>query len=456
MEHWEIFIGILALAAGLWQQLKSIGHWFESLFIQTCKTDEALGVLILTHCSAATKKGRNPSYESTQGLYVKPLGKKRRVAYELMMARNNQIVWCKGFPMRYKLNKEEDLHEAEGSASYAFSFIRRTVDFDALIIKVLEASEEAHTRVNGYVSARYKVIYHQGSRLGSELAKQRDDDDGHGSLPKDYNFLWNDVCGRRLLQWQYEDLTSSELLMSIEGLALMPNVAQMAEEIKDWHTRQSWYRTRRIPWRRGYLLHGLPGTGKTTMVREISAALDMPVHVMDLGSMSNGDLHEAWTKAIENTPCTILIEDVDSVFQGRKNIAQNGGMMSSGGLTFDCLLNCVDGVERADGCLLLITTNDAGSIDPALLRPGRVDKKVEFPLLDFERRLKLAKQILEDDVKGFQMAQDSGDMAAAEFVEKCCREALKDVYAGEAESAKLIAIDAKDIVELKREVPKKK
>lgn len=125
-----------------------------------------------------------------------------------------------------------------------------------------------------------------------------------------------------------------------------------------------------------------------------------------------------------------MLEDIDGVFQGRKNTAKSGGMMSSGGLTFDALLNCIDGVERADGVLLIVTTNHPDTVDPALMRAGRVDRVVTFGALDYARRVELARRILGAGEAADRIAIESGDVPAARFVEMCCRVALERVFEG--------------------------
>src|SRR4029079_15091109 len=121
------------------------------------------------------------------------------------------------------------------------------------------------------------------------------------------------------------------------------------------------------------------------------------------------------------------IEDIDNVFHGRENIARKhspmplflgGGRKDDEGrdpapmptpLTFDCLLNCLDGVERSDGIFTIITTNDVSKIDPAMgqprklpdggvefisTRPGRIDKAVELTYMEPADKKVLAKRIL--------------------------------------------------------------
>lgn len=180
-----------------------------------------------------------------------------------------------------------------------------------------------------------------------------------------------------------------------------------------------------------FLLGDFTVTHNTTLARAIGEDVDMPIHVFDLASMSNNDLREAWAEMAADAPCVALIEDIDGVFVGRQNMASGaGGTMARAGLTFDALLNCIDGVERKDGVLLVVTSNHIDKIDPAMLRPGRIDRVVEFKSLDHVARLKVARQILGDDPAIAQLLGDT-DVPAAQFVEKCCRKALDKLYGDE-------------------------
>lgn len=135
-----------------------------------------------------------------------------------------------------------------------------------------------------------------------------------------------------------------------------------------------WYRTRGVPWRRGYLLHGPPGTGKTSLVRAIAGELGLDLAVIGLASGKLDD--SGLTAALASAPprTALVLEDVDAAFSGR----QRGE--GQGRLTFSGLLNAIDGVASQEGHLLFMTTNHPECLDPALVRPGRIDLSLEVGL----------------------------------------------------------------------------
>lgn len=154
-------------------------------------------------------------------------------------------------------------------------------------------------------------------------------------------------------------------------------------DLRDFYRSASWYTQRGVPYRRGYLLHGPPGTGKTTLVLALAGELKVSVAVLSLSSRLMSD--EALRALVDSLPLAtiLLIEDVDCVFKGKRETTQDTGVTLSG------LLNALDGVSSREGRVLFLTTNHLGRLDPALIRPGRVDRKIElaYATPDQARRL---------------------------------------------------------------------
>ena len=173
------------------------------------------------------------------------------------------------------------------------------------------------------------------------------------------------------------DSDSDAVAKPTEQLALPGHIRSLVTEIEQWTHDVEWYRQRGIPWKRGLCLHGAPGNGKTSLVRAMAEEFDLPVFMFDLASLRNGEMVREWRRLREYAPCIAIIEDVDATFEGRKNAS---GLED--GLTFDCLLNCIDGVQRVDGIMLVLTTNHLDRLDPALTRKSRIDDIVELGPLD--------------------------------------------------------------------------
>ena len=420
LPTWEVIAATAAVAAGAWSYARGIAAWLKGRVIVQRRADWEVAGLVLSYLLRGKDApgGSVPVFGATSTYYLKPLGRYGRVVYQDMRWSGTHKLWVGRKPLWFHPDKEDK--QVGEEYPFVFSFIRGTLDWDALVIEAMEW-EIALPKMTSAAS-RFRVQYHYGKTLGGEIAQQKRDS---ASKRPDY-MAWNQTIGQRLLKWKPEDFGAPPM-RSIDGLAVMPQLQHAIDRARIWRKSKRWYLDRRLAWRLGFHFWGAPGTGKTTLARELAAEFNFAVHVLDLASMSNEDLRDAWTEAVGDAPCMVVIEDVDRVFDGDKNISPGGGMMSSGGLTFDCLLNCVDGIERSDGIMLVVTSNHPERVDPALRRAGRLDEEVGFWPLNYECRLKVARQILsEEDAE--RVAMETGDVPASAFTEHCCRIALARLY----------------------------
>lgn len=160
-------------------------------------------------------------------------------------------------------------------------------------------------------------------------------------------------------------------------------VAAVLADMRRFYAARGWYADRGVPWRRGYLLHGPPGTGKSSLVRALASELDLDIASLDVGraGMGDDDLREAMIAAPAGA--LIAVEDVDAVFTGR------GAGERRAGVSFSGLLNAIDGYAAQEGRALVMTTNHRDRLDPALIRPGRIDVEVELGLVGADTAARL-------------------------------------------------------------------
>lgn len=188
-----------------------------------------------------------------------------------------------------------------------------------------------------------------------------------------------------------------------------------------------WYAQRGLPYRRGYLFYGPPGTGKTSLSLALAGELKVPLYILSLSTGSLTD--ETLTMLFVGLPrkCIVLLEDIDcagvqrgnshmddeSEWESSDEEVQSDDDSRSGGtkakslksskekkrssksdvnssfsaqqhkqprmsVSFSGLLNAIDGVASHEGRILIMTTNHRERLDPALIRPGRVDMQIEF------------------------------------------------------------------------------
>lgn len=183
----------------------------------------------------------------------------------------------------------------------------------------------------------------------------------------------------------------------------------IVDQIDYFNSHEDWYHSRGMPYKLTYVLHGAPGTGKTSLVRALAAHYGRSVYSLNLASMSDNSLGLAFSKVPKGG--IVLIEDFDSVravkARGGRDIivpSQQSGEGTQGGLldmeflSLSGILNTLDGIVSLDGVMVFMPTNHLEVLDPALIRKGRVDHVLEIPLLqDTEVREYI--QLMYSDIK---------------------------------------------------------
>lgn len=145
----------------------------------------------------------------------------------------------------------------------------------------------------------------------------------------------------------------------------------MLADAKRFLEEQEWYRARGIPHRRGYLLYGPPGNGKTSFCQVLAGELGLPLCLLTLSDKDLSDTTLAAVLRVTPARALIMMEDVDALFVKREPGKYHRGVSFSG------LLNAIDGIASQEGRILIMTTNHRENLDPALIRPGRVDVQIE-------------------------------------------------------------------------------
>ncbi|EJC99988.1 uncharacterized protein FOMMEDRAFT_22463 [Fomitiporia mediterranea MF3/22] len=182
----------------------------------------------------------------------------------------------------------------------------------------------------------------------------------------------------------------------MSSIVLEPGVKDMLlADCRDFLRSEEWYAERGIPFRRGYLLHGVPGSGKTSLIHSLAGELGLDIYVVSLSSKGMSDNTLATLMGGVPSRCILLLEDLDAAFTRsvsrdekstgtpKDSASESGSSKSSSSsegstLSLSGLLNALDGVAAAEGRLLFATTNHIERLDPALSRPGRMDVWVNF------------------------------------------------------------------------------
>lgn len=163
--------------------------------------------------------------------------------------------------------------------------------------------------------------------------------------------------------------------------AVLPDglLEALVNDIQTFRAARDWYQSVGMPHRRGFLFAGIPGSGKTSTVQALASLLKMDIYWINLSTMSDDDLLSAVNAVGDND--ILLIEDADCVSATASRESESSEGTSTGSetkCTLGGLLNAIDGAATPDGRILIMTTNHPERLDPALLRPGRIDRQIDF------------------------------------------------------------------------------
>lgn len=185
----------------------------------------------------------------------------------------------------------------------------------------------------------------------------------------DFNIQkWTQIRNWDGSEWNYSNRRRAK---SFDSVVLPASVQQaLQEDLRGFTESRERLARVEMPWRRGYLLSGPPGTGKTSVSLAIAAALNFNLARLPLSDIkSDGELIKAVSQLGGET--VLVIEDIDaySISHDRDhNSARDGALSLSG------LLNSLDGFETPEGLVTIVTTNHIEKLDPALVRSGRLDR----------------------------------------------------------------------------------
>ncbi|KAH9022472.1 P-loop containing nucleoside triphosphate hydrolase protein [Lactarius pseudohatsudake] len=249
-----------------------------------------------------------------------------------------------------------------------------------------------------------------------------------------YGDDWNHVASRpkRPLNSIVLDEGTKELLL---------------DDARDFMKSKKWYADRGIPFRRGYLLYGAPGSGKTSIIHSLAGELALDIYIISLSKTGLDDA--SLNSLICSLPeqCVAIMEDIDAAFthgitrdisgtdledprsrdpsrqedddnpkdspNDKRDGAKTSGVESGSKITLSGLLNALDGISAQEGRILFATTNRYHTLDPALTRPGRMDLHVEFRLASRYQASELYKRFYIPDTSEVEGAstneKDDGD-----------------------------------------------
>lgn len=224
-------------------------------------------------------------------------------------------------------------------------------------------------------------------RSAGEVSEQ-----GHHALTEEIILevgIWSTDLHEEI--WVFDDSSwrkSKSLYHAVKGASwddviMDPKIKSgLVEDVQGFFNSRDLYRKFKVGWKRGIILHGLPGNGKTTAIKALVnylAQLEKPIPSLYVKTLDNKcnmpqwEVREIFKKARSVAPCLMILEDLDSLVSEKVR---------------SYFLNEVDGLESNDGILMIGSTNHLARLDPAIAkRPSRFDRKYHFQIPDRAQRI---------------------------------------------------------------------
>ncbi|EEQ85995.1 mitochondrial chaperone bcs1, variant [Blastomyces dermatitidis ER-3] len=223
---------------------------------------------------------------------------------------------------------------------------------------------------------------------------------------------------------------------------------ELLKDIEDFLDKKTrgWYARRGILYQREFLLYGPPGTGKFSFSLSVAGSFELDIYVVNLSGVNDGSL----TNLFAQLPlhCVVLLEDVDAAgttrAEGSDETPESSSLITTVSpknsraetLSLSGLLNALDGVSSQEGRVLIMTTNYIERLDSALIRLGRVDRKVFFQLTDKDMSFCLFCNVFKQSDEDYRNPETRVDNAT---VEQLAQEFVAKVPALAFSSAKILS-----------------
>ncbi|BEI89954.1 uncharacterized protein CcaverHIS019_0300240 [Cutaneotrichosporon cavernicola] len=228
------------------------------------------------------------------------------------------------------------------------------------------------------------------------------------------------------------DKAPTESYADIGGLETQ--IQEIKESVELPLTHPELYEEMGIRPPKGVILYGVPGTGKTLLAKAVAnqtSATFLRIVGSELIQKYLGDgpklVRELFRVAEEHAPSIVFIDEIDAV--GTKRYDSTSGGEREIQRTMLELLNQLDGFDERGDVKVIMATNRIESLDPALIRPGRIDRKIEFPLPDTKTKrhifkLHTSRMSLADDVDLEELVMTKDDLSGADIKAVCTEAGL--------------------------------
>lgn len=206
----------------------------------------------------------------------------------------------------------------------------------------------------------------------------------------------------KLYYWSTDYWDEAQLnLRPLESIILPLGLKEdLLDDIRSFEENRKWYDSVGMPFHRSYLLYGPPGTGKTSTLLGLASHLKKSIYLIKLAHITDDGLIAALKSVAKGS--MVIFEDVDCLNNKRDGLGvktnpkKTDKVSPINALTLSGLLNALDGIETPSDILFFLTTNVIGALDKALIRPGRVDRRIYLGAATGEQKTEMAHRFFPD------------------------------------------------------------
>lgn len=421
------FLALLAPILLFWTQAKDLVVKVVRLVIVEAQIEQGASKAVLYYLREKGKRAPTNviKYMSTWE-YIKAQGLKM-VAFEGVRDLKNQWYWFEGNLITVSDKRGNDkVSGISYQECITLRYLRWTVNVEDLICRSIQWYEDKDSLNALRQSPRFHVVRFVGQTRREDGSAPLSNGSNHTKEIEAQRSSDEDWKHTRLLNYSISDIGYSKREFFH---VFNENATKIKQDVTRWLNAKKWYEEKGLLFRRGSLLFGPPGSGKSSLIRKIGQALDLPVLSFELSTMNDQQFIEFWSNARQAQPCIVVMEDIDTVFNKRQPANANIK------LSFECLLNCISGVEPAEDIYLFVTTNKLEYLDEALgipnekgvsTRPGRLDTCFHMGDISLDEKQQIVKHFLNEYPEvGSRLIEESNGCTAAQFSDMCSQKALE-------------------------------